>query len=482
MISDGAAAVVVARESAAARSGRKPLARIVASATSGGEPEDLFTAPVDAVRSVVAKAGRSLDDVDLFEINEAFAVQMLACIQQLDIPPDRVNVSGGAIALGHPIGASGARVLVRCCMLCSAAAVESASPRLPGRRQRGRDACRARPGIMNAPLSIGDIQLSFVSGGRLRIDGGNMFGVIPRLLWERESPPDDQHRISLATNCIRRPHARFAGLIDTGYGSKSPPKFRQRHALEDGAPLVKNLAAAGIAPDDLDWVILTHLHFDHAGGARLSRPRWPTPANISSRSPLHSAGRMGRCQRQHSRAGRRLLSRRLRPAPRRRSGAAHRRRCGSCPRHTHPSNERPHPRPPDHPHSITRRIGRLSRRSLSHGRTPAIVLDNGLRPIPANGSTHQADRSQRDGRPVIASPCFLTTHKSRRPGSRAYPTTSGMRRRFHQLDSLPPLLHTDVCTLRPLPSPPRRGEGAGSFRASAVSRSLSNQPLNRHPL
>ena len=101
---------------------------------------------------------------------------------------------------------------------------------------------------MGAPLSIGDIQLSFVSGGSLRIDGGNMFGVIPRLLWERESPPDEQHRISLATNCIVVRTPDSLGLIDTGYGSKSPPKFRQRHALEDGAPLVKNLAAVGITP------------------------------------------------------------------------------------------------------------------------------------------------------------------------------------------------------------------------------------------
>jgi acetyl-CoA C-acetyltransferase len=112
MISDGAAAVVVASESAVARLSRKPLARIAASATSGGEPQDLFTAPVEAVRKVVSKAGLTLDDVDLFEINEAFAVQMLACVQQLGISPERVNVGGGAIALGHPIGASGARVLV----------------------------------------------------------------------------------------------------------------------------------------------------------------------------------------------------------------------------------------------------------------------------------------------------------------------------------------------------------------------------------
>lgn len=112
MISDGAAAIVVASESAVARAGRRPLARIVASATSGGEPEDLFTAPVDAIRQVLAKAKRSVADVDLFEINEAFAVQMLACMKQLELPHDRVNVHGGAIAIGHPIGASGARLLV----------------------------------------------------------------------------------------------------------------------------------------------------------------------------------------------------------------------------------------------------------------------------------------------------------------------------------------------------------------------------------
>jgi acetyl-CoA C-acetyltransferase len=111
-ISDGAAAVIVGSEEAAARLDRRPLARFVASATAGTEPHDLFIAPVEAIRRVVAKAGCSLDDIDLFEINEAFAVQMLACMRALDLPADRVNVHGGAIALGHPIGASGARVLV----------------------------------------------------------------------------------------------------------------------------------------------------------------------------------------------------------------------------------------------------------------------------------------------------------------------------------------------------------------------------------
>jgi acetyl-CoA C-acetyltransferase len=112
MVSDGAAAIVVGSEAAALRSSVRPLARIVASATSGGEPQDVFTAPVEAIRRVMAKAGHSLDEVELFEINEAFAAQMLACLEQLGLSPDRVNVNGGAIALGHPIGASGARVLV----------------------------------------------------------------------------------------------------------------------------------------------------------------------------------------------------------------------------------------------------------------------------------------------------------------------------------------------------------------------------------
>lgn len=111
MISDGAAAVVVTSREFAERLGCQPLARIVASATSGGEPADLFTAPVAAIQQALRRAGRTIQNVDLFEINEAFAVQMLVCVRQLNLSLDRVNVQGGAIALGHPIGASGARVL-----------------------------------------------------------------------------------------------------------------------------------------------------------------------------------------------------------------------------------------------------------------------------------------------------------------------------------------------------------------------------------
>jgi acetyl-CoA C-acetyltransferase len=91
---------------------RKPLARVVAYATSGVAPKEIFLAPVLAVQMVLDKARLSLKDIDLFEINEAFAAQMLADLKELRLDEDRVNVHGGAIALGHPIGASGARVLV----------------------------------------------------------------------------------------------------------------------------------------------------------------------------------------------------------------------------------------------------------------------------------------------------------------------------------------------------------------------------------
>jgi acetyl-CoA C-acetyltransferase len=112
MLSDGAAALVVGAARAAERLGVKPLARVVAYATSGVAPKDIFIAPVYAVRQVLEKANMRMADIDLFELNEAFAAQMLACGKELGLDESRVNVNGGAVALGHPIGASGARVLV----------------------------------------------------------------------------------------------------------------------------------------------------------------------------------------------------------------------------------------------------------------------------------------------------------------------------------------------------------------------------------
>ena len=111
-INDGAAAMVLMRESTANKLGCKPLARIVSHATHAQEPEWFATAPVGATEKALAKAGWKVEDVDLWEVNEAFAVVPMALMHDLKVPHDKVNVNGGACALGHPIGASGARIMV----------------------------------------------------------------------------------------------------------------------------------------------------------------------------------------------------------------------------------------------------------------------------------------------------------------------------------------------------------------------------------
>jgi len=111
-ISDGAAATVLLSADEAARRGLQPLARIVAHTTFSHQPEWFTTAPVGAISTLLDKAGWKVEDVDLFEINEAFAVVAMAPIKELGIPHAKVNVNGGACALGHPIGASGARLVV----------------------------------------------------------------------------------------------------------------------------------------------------------------------------------------------------------------------------------------------------------------------------------------------------------------------------------------------------------------------------------
>ncbi len=111
-ISDGAAAVCVMCSKKAEALGITPMARVLSYATSGVDPKDIFEAPILGVKMACEKAGLSVHDIDLFELNEAFAAQALCNIRALEIPQEKVNVAGGAIAIGHPLGASGARVLV----------------------------------------------------------------------------------------------------------------------------------------------------------------------------------------------------------------------------------------------------------------------------------------------------------------------------------------------------------------------------------
>ncbi|HEX4874937.1 MAG TPA: acetyl-CoA C-acetyltransferase, partial [Sphingorhabdus sp.] len=110
-ISDGAAALVLSRASTAEAKGQKPVARIVATAAHAQEPAAFTTAPVGAINKCLAKAGWSIGDVDLFEVNEAFACVAMFAMRDLGIPHEKINVHGGATALGHPIGASGARII-----------------------------------------------------------------------------------------------------------------------------------------------------------------------------------------------------------------------------------------------------------------------------------------------------------------------------------------------------------------------------------
>ena len=110
-IDDGASAVVAASEEKAKSLGKKPMAKIIAYATHAQKPEWFTTAPTEAIKKAVAKAGMKLEDIDLFEVNEAFASVAIVTHRNLNIPIEKINIHGGAIALGHPIGASGARIL-----------------------------------------------------------------------------------------------------------------------------------------------------------------------------------------------------------------------------------------------------------------------------------------------------------------------------------------------------------------------------------
>ena len=109
-LNDGAAAMLIMSEAKAGELGLRPLARIIATAIAGVDPCIMGTGPVPATQKALRRADLSLKDIDLIELNEAFAAQALACIQLLDADINRVNISGGAIAIGHPLGASGARI------------------------------------------------------------------------------------------------------------------------------------------------------------------------------------------------------------------------------------------------------------------------------------------------------------------------------------------------------------------------------------
>ncbi|MBX7168066.1 MAG: MBL fold metallo-hydrolase [Pirellulales bacterium] len=138
-------------------------------------------------------------------------------------------------------------------------------------------------------ITVGDWRLDFISGGRFVIDGGIMFGVVPRRLWEMLVMPDEQNRIPCTCNCLLARNGRRTILIDTGYGTKHAPLDRKFYNLEAEDRLAIELARVGVAPDEIDTVVLSHLHWDHAGGTtrrdgqRRLMPAFPRARHVVGR-------------------------------------------------------------------------------------------------------------------------------------------------------------------------------------------------------
>ncbi len=120
--------------------------------------------------------------------------------------------------------------------------------------------------MLPAVMELGDFDLTVVGDGGFRLDGGAMFGVVPRVLWEKEAPPDDRNRIGMATNCLLVARGNDLLLIDTGIGDKHDTRFRQMYAMDESATrLPDSIRQAGYELGDVTHVVLSHLHFDHCG-------------------------------------------------------------------------------------------------------------------------------------------------------------------------------------------------------------------------
>jgi glyoxylase-like metal-dependent hydrolase (beta-lactamase superfamily II) len=116
-------------------------------------------------------------------------------------------------------------------------------------------------------MLLGSLELSIVDGGHFRLDGGAMFGVVPKVLWERKFPADEKNRVRLATNCLLVRGSGFTALVECGLGEKWDDRARETYAIEPGRGLAASLASLGVHVEDVDALVVSHLHFDHCGGA-----------------------------------------------------------------------------------------------------------------------------------------------------------------------------------------------------------------------
>ena len=144
-------------------------------------------------------------------------------------------------------------------------------------------------------MIVGDWQVDTVSGGPFRLDGGAMFGVVPKPVWEKSLAADEKNRIPMETNCVLARDGSQVVLIDTGYGSKLSDVERGRLDAVPGNVLVENLARLGVAPEDVDTVVFSHLHFDHAGGGTRNSeqgevvPTFPRAAYVAGQQEWEDA-------------------------------------------------------------------------------------------------------------------------------------------------------------------------------------------------
>lgn len=198
-------------------------------------------------------------------------------VRLIDAAP-RPGAEGSTIAFIHPSSAQG--VLVELKQIAAARPLDDA---------RGRPAPE-----LPKTIHLGDIDIVTVSDGFFYLDGGAMFGVVPKMLWEKKAPPDERNRIRMAMRCLLLRGARTM-LIDAGAGDKMSPKHAEIYRFERDFNLRHSLPAAGVSPDAIDVVLATHLHFDHAGGFTERapdgsvRPRFPRAQYIVRRGEFEDA-------------------------------------------------------------------------------------------------------------------------------------------------------------------------------------------------
>jgi methylmalonyl-CoA epimerase len=261
------------------------------------------TAPDSPIARYLAKRGPGLHHITLRVDDIAAALAHLAArgVRLIDERP-RPGAEGALVAFIHPASAHGVLVELKEARASFTGGGAPPPPRTdadaspPGSAWPQARASSTAAGLAPQRFVLGNLELISVSAGEFRLDGGAMFGAVPRTLWAKKAPPDSRNRIRLAMRPLLVRGARTM-LIDAGVGDKDDAKFADIYGLEAVSSLDASLAAAGVAADDIDIVLATHLHFDHAGGFTVRqrdgtlRPRFPRARYVVRRGEWNDATR-----------------------------------------------------------------------------------------------------------------------------------------------------------------------------------------------